>query len=107
MIGRRSVELLIHFGQPIHEFDGGLEAQYESLLNMEDALRTKASQTAAVLYRETIMDEDRVEAWMTLRGAQQVAYTAITSDGAQKRLGPDQTAARKMNRALRRARGHI
>jgi hypothetical protein len=63
VIGRRSVDLLIYFGQPIHEFDAGLQAQYESLLAMEVALRDKASQTATVLYRETILDEDRVDAY--------------------------------------------
>lgn len=71
VIGRRSVECLIYFGQPVHEFSAGLEAQYETLMAMEQALIEAAQQTAtaAVLYRETILDEDRVDAFklMALR----------------------------------------
>lgn len=69
VIGRRAVELLIYFGQPIHEFSAGLEAQWEALLSMEAALLATAMQHATTTYRETILDEDRVDAYklMALR----------------------------------------
>lgn len=71
VVGLRAVDCLIYFGQPLHEFSDGLQAQYESLLAMERALITAAQQTAglSVTYRETILDEDRVDAYklMALR----------------------------------------
>jgi hypothetical protein len=66
VIGRRSVGVLIYFGQPIHEFSSGLEAQWQSLLAMESALLDKAQQTATFVYSETILDEDRNEAYTLL-----------------------------------------
>jgi len=64
-IGRRSVNAIIYFGKPIHEFEAGIEALYSEVMAMESALITAAEQTpgASVLYRETLFDEDRVEAY--------------------------------------------
>jgi hypothetical protein len=64
-ISRRTVDCLIYFGQPIHEFSTGLEDQYQSLLAMEQALITSAQQTptVAVIHHETILDEDRIDAY--------------------------------------------
>ena len=71
VIGRRDVECLIYFGQPIHEFSEGVEALYESLLTMEVALITAAVQTGGIMvqYMETVLDEDRIDAYklMALR----------------------------------------
>lgn len=67
MLGRRNVDALIYFGQPIHEFTSieGLQGQYGALLAMETAIIDAAEQTptATVLYRETVLDEDRVDAY--------------------------------------------
>ena len=69
-LGRRC-EITVYFGQPIHEFDGGLEALYASLFTMEAALLAASQQTPGVVveYRETVLDEDRVDAYklMALR----------------------------------------
>lgn len=71
---RRKIETLIYFGQPIHEFSGdpsnpnttGLEELYAGLLEMEAgivaALRTVPG-GASCVYRDTILDEDRTEAY--------------------------------------------
>lgn len=71
VVGLRSASCLIYFGQPIHEFEGGMEALYEALLTMEQTLITAAEQTPGlgVTYRETVLDEDRVDAYklMALR----------------------------------------
>jgi hypothetical protein len=64
--GRRAAELLIYFGQPIHEFSSGLESEWQTLLAMESALRDVLVQTGTVFYRETILDEDRVDAYKLL-----------------------------------------
>lgn len=68
VIGQRAAECLVYFGQPVHEFTGGLEAQWASLLDIEARLITAAQQTPDVLvmYRETILDEDRVDAYKLL-----------------------------------------
>lgn len=67
----RSIELLVYFGQPVHEFEGGLQEQYAQLLAMEAALREAAFGTPElyVEYVETILDEDRIDAYklMALR----------------------------------------
>ena len=67
-IGRRSVDAVVFFGRPIHEFENGLEALYAEVMAMESALITAAEQTpgVAVLYRETILDEDRNDAYKLL-----------------------------------------
>ena len=74
---RRKIETLIYFGQPIHEFTGepaspdttGLEELYAGLLEMEAgivaALRTVPGGVSCV-YRDTILDEDRTEAYKLL-----------------------------------------
>ena len=74
---RRKIETLIYFGQPIHEFTGepaspgttGLEELYAGLLAMEasivSALRTVPGGVSCV-YRDTILDEDRTDAYKLL-----------------------------------------
>jgi hypothetical protein len=64
----RQVQCLIYFGQAQHEFAEGLQAQYEALLAMEAALIDAAQglRTAAAIHRETIFDEDRVDAYKLL-----------------------------------------
>ena len=72
-LNRRTVSALVYFGQPIHEFDDGLEAQWEALLDMEarliDAMASPPPGVKGLRYRETILDEDRNEAYklMALR----------------------------------------
>ena len=68
-LARRKVECLVYFGQPIHEFSSGLEALYASLMSMESALLTAAIQSTSARYIETVLDEDRVDAYklMALR----------------------------------------
>lgn len=67
----RQISALIYFGQPIHEFSDGIESLYESLLDMEEALTAalRAAPGMAVINRETVFDEDRVDAYklMALR----------------------------------------
>jgi hypothetical protein len=67
-IMRRGIECLIYFGQPIHDFSGGTEQQWADLLAMESALLTAAQQApnCAVIYQETILDEDRIDAYKLL-----------------------------------------
>lgn len=68
---RRQMELLIYFGAPLLEARDGLEAVYETLLEMEqsikDALTLTVVKTARdqgqylkTQYVETITDEDRL-----------------------------------------------
>lgn len=68
---RRQMELLIYFGAPLLEASDGLEAVYETLLEMEqsikDALTLTVVKTARdqgqylkTQYMETITDEDRL-----------------------------------------------
>ena len=61
----RQCEVLIYFGQAAHEFDGGLEAQYEQLFAMEAAIMAAAAALSSLIfvYVETIFDEDRVDAY--------------------------------------------
>jgi hypothetical protein len=65
IIGQRRCDVLVYFGQPIHEFTGGLESLYTSLFALETALLDAAQATAGVYveYVETVMDEDRVDAY--------------------------------------------
>lgn len=71
VLGRREVDLLVYFGQAVHEFTGGLEALYEDLFAMEATLLAAAYATPGVLvqYQETVLDEDRLDAYklMALR----------------------------------------
>lgn len=64
-IGRRKIDALIYFGQPIHEFEAGLEAQYAALLDLERRLIVAGQQTpdVAMIYRRTSLDEDRITAY--------------------------------------------
>lgn len=70
-LGRRSVELLVYFGQAVHEFTAGLEALYADLFAMESALLAAAFATPNIFvqYQETVLDEDRLDAYklMALR----------------------------------------
>lgn len=61
----RQCEVLIYFGSAVHEFDGGLEAQYEQLFEMEAAIMAAARALPSLIfaYQETIFDEDRVDAY--------------------------------------------
>lgn len=64
------VDLLVYFGQAMHEFTGGLEALYEALFELEAALLAAAfSAPIFVQYQETVLDEDRLDAYklMALR----------------------------------------
>ena len=65
VITRRRAEMLVYFGQPIHEFDDGLETLYADLLNMELAIvnAIEDASTFVGFYRETITDEDRLDAY--------------------------------------------
>lgn len=68
----RSCECLIYFGVPLHEFEEGLEAVYRDLLTMETTLLEAARSRPDRFYVrhvETILDEDRVDAYklMALR----------------------------------------
>ncbi len=67
-ISRRTVRALIYFGRPIHEFEGGLEALWSELLAMETKLIDLVQQTqgAAVIYHDTVLDEDRSDAYKLL-----------------------------------------
>lgn len=64
-LGERRCEALIYFGQPVHEFSDGLEALYAELFEMEAALIRAAVYDSGVYctYVETILDEDRVDAY--------------------------------------------
>jgi hypothetical protein len=60
------VECLIYFGVASHEFTGGLEALYEQLFDKRAALlaaASKATAVASVVHIETILDEDRIDAY--------------------------------------------
>ncbi len=66
------VDALIYFGVPLHEFEDGLESVYEHLLEMQGLILTKSREpntVASVEHVETILDEDRVDAYklMALR----------------------------------------
>jgi len=67
----RKAEALIYFGVAVHEFEGGLEALYEQLLAMEKTIlaEVRALGDVSVRHLETILDEDRVDAYklMALR----------------------------------------
>lgn len=64
-LGRRRTEVLVYFGEPIHEFTAGAESQWQSHLTMEAALVDKALRTANITfeYLDTILDEDRIDAY--------------------------------------------
>ena len=62
---RRRAEVLIYFGVPIHEFDGGLESLYSHLFTLEQTIIDTVLSSAGWLgfYTETITDEDRLDAY--------------------------------------------
>lgn len=61
MIALRSVECLIYFGQPVHEFTAGLEALYADLFDLESEIVQRIEgDTVRGQFMETIADEDRV-----------------------------------------------
>ncbi len=63
-ISSRQCELTIYFGQPIHEFTAGLESLYASLFALEVLLLEAVRSIGLNMrYEETVMDEDRVEAY--------------------------------------------
>lgn len=58
----RATELLIYFGTPIYEAEDGLEAIYEGLLNLEQAIILALQGNGFLIkYLDTITDEDRIE----------------------------------------------
>lgn len=69
-IGRRIVELLIYFGAPVQPFDEApddagrtrLEKLYAALLTMEGQIMDCLAENGGY-YRETIMDEDRLDTY--------------------------------------------
>ena len=65
VVSRRRVELLIYFGTPIHEFEDGLESLYTQLLELERQVVEVIEDSATFVgfYRETITDEDRLDAY--------------------------------------------
>lgn len=67
-VGERSVDALIYFGQPIHEFTGGAEEQWRELLAMEAELLQAlgAAEGFAFHHAETVLDEDRIDAYKLL-----------------------------------------
>ena len=74
VLGQRETEVLIYFGKPVHEFEAGLEDVYQELFDMEAALIDAAESCGVYCeYRETVADEDRVDAYklMAIRMAVQ------------------------------------
>ena len=72
VMGRRRVEVLVYFGEPLHEFTAGLESLYAQVFELEAAILTKAESGGDFIfdYIETIADEDRVDGYklMAIRG---------------------------------------
>jgi hypothetical protein len=71
-LGRRRAEVLVYFGEPLHEFeDDGLQGVYASLFEREEQIITAATSAPAfgAVYLDTVMDEDRSVAYklMALR----------------------------------------
>jgi len=63
-ISSRACELTIYFGQPIHEFTAGLESLYASLFALEVLLLESARSLGLNMrYEETVLDEDRIDAY--------------------------------------------
>lgn len=59
---RRRAEVLVYFGAPVHEAQGGIDDVYDALLAMEEAIIAALSGNGfAARYVETITDEDRLE----------------------------------------------
>jgi hypothetical protein len=64
----RLLELLLYYGEPIHEFEtGGLEEIYRRHFETEALMLTAVNGTGWVVkYRETFYDEDRLPAYKLL-----------------------------------------
>ena len=63
-LNTRKCEMLIYFGQAIHEFTAGLESLYQNLFDMEaDLLAAVRGLNLNAVYVETVLDEDRVSAY--------------------------------------------
>lgn len=63
----RQVDLTIYFGQPIHEFTDGLESLYASLFALEAEIIAAVRGTGLnAAYDETVLDEDRLEAYKVM-----------------------------------------
>ncbi|MBK1616890.1 hypothetical protein CKO42_00160 [Lamprobacter modestohalophilus] len=63
MLRRTGIELLIYYGEFAYDFkQGGIEAQYERLLNMEQSIKDTlaASETLRYQWLETVLDENHV-----------------------------------------------
>ena len=58
--GGRTVECLVYFGAHTTQAEGGLEAVYASLFDLEDQLLQKLRQLQG-RYLETVTDEDRLD----------------------------------------------
>jgi hypothetical protein len=78
VLGRRRAEVLVYFGNPIHEFEeglteatSGLENLYALLLEREEQIIAAAGSSPlfGAVYLDTVMDEDRSVAFkmMALR----------------------------------------
>ena len=65
----RECEALLYFGLNVHDFEGGLEAVYAKMLEFEQQLLAAARSATAVgsvVLIETILDEDKIEAFKTM-----------------------------------------
>lgn len=63
---RKKLDVLIYYGQPLNETDeGGLEAVYAALCELEDAVVTamESCQDFTAVWQDTVTDEDRLEAY--------------------------------------------
>ncbi len=64
MLQNRTTEVLIYFGQPVHEFEAGLEAIYDGLFDLEGKLLDACTASGVYFqYQETVADEDRVDGY--------------------------------------------
>ena len=62
-LNHRRVDLLIYFGMDVNEAEGGLEAVYSALFDMETAILASLEAFPYAIYKETITDEDRLETY--------------------------------------------
>ncbi len=62
-ITRRNVTVLVYFGLPVSEADGGLEAVYSALCDMADNIRNAMDAATAfcATWQDTDFDEDQIE----------------------------------------------
>lgn len=94
---QRGTEVLVHFGQPIDVFTTDLEGQWQSLLAMEDAILKKLQASPGFFfgYRDTFLDEDRIEASkvLAIRGTVEggIRRRATPRGGRHERSRPNRT----------------